>query len=146
MFFKRDLVLGQEYLAFLILNLLDLFLTGWMFRNHALEANGLAAWILAHFGARDFALFKFLMVIFIILICERIAISDIPRARFVILLGCAVYFLVICYEAYLIATTAPVIHAPEASIPAASPLECRPEWFYAPQPAADPLRVVPHAA
>lgn len=122
MFFKKDLVLGQEYLAFLLLNLFDLFLTGWMFRNHALEANGLAAWILLHLGARDFALFKFLMVIFIIVVCERIAINDLKRARFVILLGCAVYFLVICYEAYLIVTDAPVIHTAGLIAPAAGAL------------------------
>ena len=42
MFFKRDVVLAQEYLGFLLLNLFDLFLTGYIFRHQGQEANGAA--------------------------------------------------------------------------------------------------------
>lgn len=104
MFFKRDLVLGQEYLAFLLLNLFDLFLTGWIFKNHGMEGNSLPAYVLQNYGLRDFALFKFMMVVFIIVLCEAIAIASIRKARFVIMAGCIVYLFVVVYESYLIIT------------------------------------------
>jgi hypothetical protein len=106
MFFKKDLVLGQEYLAFLLLNLFDLFLTGWIFKHHGMEANVVANWVLSnpHLGLRGFAVFKFLMVVFIIVICEVIAVASVPKARIVITTGCLVYLLVIGWEAYQIFT------------------------------------------
>jgi hypothetical protein len=102
MFTKRDLVLGQEYFGFLLLSICDLFLTGYIFRNGGMEANGLPAWILKNWGLMGLALFKFGMVMFLIIICEVIAMFNIQRARFVILGGCAVYVLVVLYECVLI--------------------------------------------
>ena len=102
MFTKRDLVLGQEYFGFLLLSIFDLFLTGYIFKYGGIEANGLPAWILGHFGLMGLALFKFWMVMFLIVICEVIAMFSVERARFVILGGCAVYVLVVIYECILI--------------------------------------------
>ena len=105
MFAKRDLVLGQEYLAFVLLSIADLFLTGYIFRHGGMEANGLPAWILEHggnMGLLYLVLFKFGMVMFLIVICEVIALYTIQRARFVILGACTVYFLVVLYECFLI--------------------------------------------
>ena len=114
MFAKRDLILGQEYFAFLLLNLFDLFLTGYIFKNEGQEANGFALWILNHFGLAGFAVYKFLMVTFLIVVCEVIALFNLPRARLVILGGCAVYVLVVMWECYLIFSNIDpdIIHPP----------------------------------
>jgi hypothetical protein len=100
--FNRDVLLGQEYLAFLLLNLFDLFLTGYIFSHNGLEANGLAAYILSKFGRRYFAIYKFVMVVVIIGICEIVGTKSVPKARWIMLLGCSVYFGVVLYESYLI--------------------------------------------
>ncbi len=102
MFAKKDLVLAQEYFGFLLLNMFDLFLTGWIFKHEGEEANGVALWVLHNFGLSGFALFKFIMVILLIVICEVIALVNIQRARAVILGGCALYVVVVVYECALI--------------------------------------------
>jgi hypothetical protein len=102
MLFKKDVVLAQEYLGFLLLNLFDLFVTGYIFRHSGQEANGIALWVLNHFGLRGFAVFKFLMVVFIIAVCEIISLKDIKRARAVIVGACVLYVCVIFWEAALI--------------------------------------------
>jgi hypothetical protein len=102
---KKDLILGQEYMAFLLLNVFDLLLTGWIFKHNGMEANGLAAFILNNFGQHGdsvFAIYKFLMVVVVIVICEIIASKSIAKAKLIMLLGCVVYFGVVLYESYLI--------------------------------------------
>jgi hypothetical protein len=100
--FKRDVVLAQEYLGFLLLNLFDLMMTGYIFRHSGQEANGLALWVLHHFGLMGFAIFKFLMVVFIILICEAISFHSVTRAKQVITGACVLYVLVVLWEAFLV--------------------------------------------
>ena len=102
MFFTKDLILAQEYLAFVLLNLFDLFLTGYIFKHHGMEANGIALWVLQRFGLLGFAIFKFLLVTVLVLICEVIAAYKLKSARMVILLGCFVYGFVVIYESVLI--------------------------------------------
>ncbi|MDR3709305.1 MAG: DUF5658 family protein [Capsulimonadaceae bacterium] len=100
--FKRDVTLAQEYLGFMLLNLFDLFLTGFIFKNYGQEANGVALFVLHHFGLRGFALFKFIMVAFIILICEVISLQNVSRARQLILGASVLYLAVVMYEIYLV--------------------------------------------
>lgn len=100
--FKRDVVLAQEYLGFLLLNLFDLFLTGYIFRHSGQEANGLALLVLHKFGLQGFAIFKFAMVVFIIILCEVISTINLTRARQVITGACVLYVLVNLWETYLI--------------------------------------------
>jgi hypothetical protein len=102
MFAKRDLILSQEYLGFLLLSIADLFLTGWIFRHQGMEANVVALWVLRTFKYAGFAIFKFLMVIVIILICETISTHDLAKARAIILGGSAIYLVVVIYECVLI--------------------------------------------
>jgi hypothetical protein len=102
MFTKRELILSQEYLGFLLLSIADLFLTGWIFRHHGMEANRVALWVLRTFHESGFAIFKFVMVAFIIIVCEVICTTDVRKARSIILTGCAVYLFVVIYECVLI--------------------------------------------
>ena len=92
-------------MAFLLLNLFDLFLTGYIFSHKGSEANGLAAFILDHFGRygkEAFAIYKFFMVVFIIFICEVIASKSTFKARIIMILGITIYFGVVLYECDLI--------------------------------------------
>jgi hypothetical protein len=80
-----------------------------------MEANGLAGFVLAHFGKRGFAIYKFVLVILVIIICEFVAQSSIAKARLVMLIGTIVYFGVVLYESWLIYQhiSLPMVH-PEA--------------------------------
>lgn len=70
-----------------------------------MEANGLAAFILNNFGEygkQAFAIYKFLMVMLIIVICEVVANKSVKKARLIMLLGCTIYFGVVLYECFLV--------------------------------------------
>jgi len=101
-FWKRDVVLAQEYLAFLLLNLFDLFLTGYILRHHGLEANGMAAWILARFHGQGFVVYKFVLMVVLVACCEGISLKSVPTARLIVTAGCLVYLLLVIYESCLI--------------------------------------------
>lgn len=100
--FKKDVVLAQEYLGFLLLNIFDLFLTGFIFKHSGQEANGIAALVLKYGHLAGFAIFKFAMVAFIITLCEVISLFKVERARQVIIGACALYVVIIFWETYLI--------------------------------------------
>ena len=104
MFFKRDVLLAQEYLGFLLLNMFDLFLTGYIFNHGGMEANGLAGWIYAHFHQQGFAIYKFGLVTIVVLACEGISISNIRTSRIIVTAGCLVYLLIVFWEVFLIIT------------------------------------------
>lgn len=109
---RRDVVLSQEYLAFLLLNLFDLFLTGYIFRNHGLEANGAARFILQKYGLVGLPVYKFLLVIVLILACEGIAMRSIRIAKLIMTAGCVLYTALVFWEVFLIITQ---IHMPRAN-------------------------------
>ena len=104
MFLKRDVLLAQEYLAFLLLNMFDLFLTGYIFKLGGIEANGPANWIWLHYGQRGFALYKFGLVTIVVLACEGYSIKNIRVSRIIVTVGCLVYLLVVFWEVFLIIT------------------------------------------
>lgn len=111
MFFKRDVLLAQEYLGFLLLNMFDIFLTGYIFRAGGMEANGLAAWIYSHYGQQGFAAFKFGLVAVVVMACEGYSIKSVRASRVIITAGCLVYLLVVFWEVFLIITHVHGIHA-----------------------------------
>ena len=102
--FRRNVLLAQEYLAFLLLNLFDLFLTGYIFRHNGGEANGAAVAIMDRFGLTGFVIYKFLLVTVVILACEGIARASVRKSRMVIMAGILVYLGIVLYESYLIAS------------------------------------------
>lgn len=104
MFLKRDVLLAQEYLAFLLLNMFDLFLTRYIFNIGGMEANGLAAMIYAQHGPRGFAIFKFSLVMVVVLACEGYSIKNVRVSRIIVTVGCLVYLLVVFWEVFLIIT------------------------------------------
>jgi len=109
-FFKRDVLLAQEYLGFLILNLFDLFLTRYIFSQGGIEANGLAAMIYEKHGPQGFAIFKFALVAVVVVACEGYSLKNIRISRLIITVGCLVYLLVVFWEVFLIITQAHGLH------------------------------------
>jgi len=103
-FFKRDVLLAQEYLAFLLLNMFDLFLTGYIFHLGGMEANGLAGWIYSHYGQKGFAFYKFGLVTIVVLACEGYSLKNIRVSRVIVTVGCLLYLLVVFWEVFLIIT------------------------------------------
>ena len=116
MFFKRDVVLAQEYLGFLLLNLFDLFLTGYLLGRHGFsggsgqEANGAAAWIMGQYGLRGFAVYKFLLVLVVVLACEGVSLQSIRKSKAIITTGCLLYLAVVFWECFLVLTEINGIH------------------------------------
>lgn len=104
MFFKRDVLLAQEYLGFLLLNMFDLFLTGYIFSHGGREANGLAGWIYTKYGEQGFAFYKFGLVAVVVLACEGISLKNIRTPRIIVTSGCLVYLLIVFWEVFLIIT------------------------------------------
>lgn len=95
---QRRVALSDHYLAFVLLNLADLFLTGAYFRQGGWEANRAAAWILQAFGLRGLAIYKFLLVLCVVGVCEAVYTRRPETARMLILGGCALYGLLICWQ------------------------------------------------
>ncbi len=110
MFFKRDVVLAQEYLGFLLLNLFDLFLTGYIFRHHGEEANGAAVWVMTRFGLRGFAVYKFLLVLVVVMACEGVSIQSVRKSKIIVTVGCLLYLAVVFWECFLILTEINGVH------------------------------------
>ena len=116
MFFKRDVLLAQEYLGFLLLNLFDLFLTGYLLGQpgqsgtHGQEANGSAVWVMERFGMRGFALYKFLLVLVVVLACEGISLQSVRTSKIIVTAGCLVYLCVVFWECFLILTQINHLH------------------------------------
>ena len=99
---KSNVRYPQEYLGFVLLNLFDLFLTGYIFRYNGAEANGMASSIINHYGYVGFVLYKFILVTIVVLACEGVATKNSRLAKGIILGGCFVYFLVVLYEIALV--------------------------------------------
>lgn len=114
--FKRDVVLAQEYLGFLLLNLFDLFLTGYLLGRHGVagaqgqEANGAAVWIMTNFGMRGFAVYKFLLVAVVILACEGVSLQSVRTSKIIVTAGCLLYLAVVFWECFLILTQVNHLH------------------------------------
>jgi hypothetical protein len=104
MFFRRDVTLLQEYLGFLLLNMFDLFLTGYIFRIHGNEANAAAIFVLTRYGYSGFAIYKFLLVAVVVLACEGIAFASKNNRlpKIIITIGCLVYLGVVFWECFLV--------------------------------------------
>ena len=88
----------------ILLNMFDLFLTGYIFKLGGIEANGPANWIWHNYGQRGFALYKFGLVTIVVLACEGYSFKNIRVSRIIVTVGCLVYLLVVFWEVFLIIT------------------------------------------
>jgi hypothetical protein len=70
---RRGMLYENTYVWFVFLSCLDIFLT-WcvLYRGVGVEANGVAAWVIARFGRVGMVLFKLALVVVVILVCEAV--------------------------------------------------------------------------
>jgi hypothetical protein len=99
---RQNVKYAQEYLAFVLLNLFDLFLTGYIFRYEGMEANAAAQAIIERYGYLGFVVYKFALVTIVVLACEAIAKKNEQLAKIIIMFGCIVYTALVLYEIALI--------------------------------------------
>ena len=109
--FRQNVQYAQEYLAFILLNLFDLFLTGYIFRYPGgKEANGAAEAIISRYGYQGFVVYKFVLVTIVVLACEAVAKKNPGLAKGIIYFGCFIYTAVVLYEIALITHVLHGIH------------------------------------
>jgi hypothetical protein len=127
--FKKPLTLQQEYLALLLLNLFDLFLTGWIFRQGGHESNRLANVIMAHFKLAGLAVYKVASVAVIIVLSEIVAQKHKETAVRLVMATCLFYLFLVCYECYGIMRYMASIPVGELSNSLFIPLFGLSSWF-----------------
>ncbi len=101
---NRHLPLEEESAVFILVNFADVVLTGLAFRFGAREANIAANWVLDRFGLIGMVVYKFVLVTFVLLVCQYIHPTHPRTARAVLLVGSVAYgFLVVYITAMLFA-------------------------------------------
>lgn len=91
---KRRKIIGVHfpnlYLWLVFLSALDVVLTRVILYFDGKELNPIAGWIIARGGQLGMSLFKFAIVVFVILICEYTAKMDRKMSRRLALAGCLI--------------------------------------------------------
>ena len=76
-----------EYALFIVLNMLDVFLTMLIIGRGGVEVNPLARWFLMHTGKAGFLIYKIVLMLFVIALCELVARKRKRVARLLIWFG-----------------------------------------------------------
>ena len=71
----------NRYVWFVLMSTLDLLLTFVILWLDGREANGVADWVLRRYGIAGMTLFKFALVVFVVLLCEVVGRRDDRRGR-----------------------------------------------------------------
>ena len=71
----------NRYVWFVLLSTLDVVLTFVILWLDGREVNGLADWILQRYGIGGMAVFKFALVVFVVLLCEALGRQNEHAAR-----------------------------------------------------------------
>lgn len=71
----------NAYVWFVFLSALDLLFTWLVFDRGGYEANALAATVLRHTGLVGLVLFKFAVVLFVIMLCEGVGRKSVTAGR-----------------------------------------------------------------
>lgn len=87
----RQLPLEEESAVFILVNFADVVLTGLAFSFGAREVNVAANWILSRFDLVGMVIYKFVLVTFILLVCQYIHPTHPRTARMVLLMGSLAY-------------------------------------------------------
>tara|TARA_Y100000589_G_scaffold229799_1_gene217209 strand:- start:164 stop:598 length:435 start_codon:yes stop_codon:yes gene_type:complete len=90
------------YLWLVFLSALDVVLTRVILYFNGTELNPLAAWIIERGGQLGMSLFKFVIVAFVIIICEYTASINRKTARRLALAGCLITAVPVVWSSYLL--------------------------------------------
>jgi hypothetical protein len=92
----------QWYAAFVLLNLMDVLLTLFILQHHGEETNPVCRAILDYGGSSQFVLFKIMQCALVIIIVQLVYVRRPPAARMLVGVGCAVYFVLMFWDSYLL--------------------------------------------
>jgi hypothetical protein len=100
----KELPLQTETSYFILVNVLDFFLTYMLFATaEAYEANPVADYFLRHWGIEGMLAFKLTIVAFVCILSQLVARSSLAKARFVLYAGIVVVGIVVLYSGWLLA-------------------------------------------
>jgi hypothetical protein len=89
-FWKRRPLYPNHYVWFVFLSVLDVLLTWLILAASGVEANPVAAAVIDRFGFRGMIVYKFALMVVVIVLCERVGRRNDRAGRRVITLGVAV--------------------------------------------------------
>lgn len=95
-----QLPLEAETSMFILVNVLDFFMTYWLLMTGSFrESNPVAEYFLNHWGpVKGMLFFKLALVTFVCLVTQLIALKDVEKARWVLRLGIVVVVFVVLYS------------------------------------------------
>lgn len=101
--FRRDLPLEHETTAFILVNVLDFFMTYWLlWTGKFQEQNPIARYFLDNWGpVKGMLLFKLILVTTVCLISQIVATKQIRTARWLLNAGTVGVTLVVFYSLFL---------------------------------------------
>lgn len=99
---RKELPLQSETSYFILVNMLDFFVTYLLLAFGAMEANPIADYFLKHWGHIGMLFFKLASVAFICLLAQLIATRSVRHARFVLIVGTLIVGGVVIYSLFLL--------------------------------------------
>ena len=99
----RQLPLQNETTTFILVNVLDVFMTYILIRFGAIEANPIAQFFLRRWDFSGMIFFKMSLVAFVCVLSQVIAHRNLGKARFVLKIGTLIVGAVVVYGAILFA-------------------------------------------
>lgn len=100
-FWTRRLPLQDDTTFFILVNVLDIFMTYILLTLGAIEANPIANFFLQRFGFNGMIFFKLAITAGVCVIAQIIAAQNIPKAQRLLRLGTLLVALVVGYSVYL---------------------------------------------
>ena len=103
-FLTRKLPLQDKTTVFILVNVLDIFMTYILLTFGAIEANPIANFFLHRFGFNGMIFFKLAITAGVCVIAQIIAVQSIAKAKGLLTLGTVLVGLVVAYSVYLFVT------------------------------------------
>lgn len=100
--FTRQLPLQDETTFFILVNVLDYFMTNVLIKTGAIEANPIAAYALSRWGFPGMVAFKMGIVAAICILAQIVALKSLNRARFILMAGIVITGGVVIYSGFLL--------------------------------------------
>ncbi|MDB4766720.1 DUF5658 family protein [bacterium] len=97
----RKLPLQDETTYFILVNVLDIFMTYALLRFGAIEANPIARFFLHRFGFNGMIAFKLVVTACVCVIAQLIATQSIAKAKSLLALGTLIVGAVVTYSFFL---------------------------------------------
>ncbi|QDV71255.1 hypothetical protein Poly24_49900 [Rosistilla carotiformis] len=103
--FFRELPLQNETSVFVLVNVLDIFMTWGLLKVGGIETNPIANYFLQRWGFDGMIALKMLSVAFVVVLVQQIATRDLTKAKRLLIAGTAIVFTVVVYSGVLLSRT-----------------------------------------